>query len=93
MPLRGIGIFDRARPVRGDRGLAPLRSPRLAAGYVGLVPSEHTSGQTRRLGLARAAALNARGNLLRNGRGKPAGVVTIPIARVLVGACWKVATA
>ena len=37
--------------------------------------------------------LNARGNLLRNGRGKPAGVVTIPIARVLVGACWEVATA
>ena len=37
--------------------------------------------------------LNARWNLLRNGRGKPAGVVTIAIARELVGACWEIATA
>ena len=37
--------------------------------------------------------LNARWNLLRNGRGKPAGIVTIAIARELVGACWEIATA
>ena len=106
---------------------------------VGLVPSEHSSGQTRRLGkitkagstparrlLVEAALhyrltpavggklalrqrgqdpglidhawriqrrLNARWNLLRNGRGKPAGIVTIAIARELVGACWEIATA
>ena len=32
-------------------------------------------------------------NLLRNGRGKPAGVAIIAIARELVGACWEIATA
>jgi hypothetical protein len=37
--------------------------------------------------------LNARWNLLRHKRGKPAGVVTIAIARELVGACWEIATA
>jgi hypothetical protein len=37
--------------------------------------------------------LNARWDLLRNGRSKPAGVVTIAIARELVGACWEIATA
>jgi hypothetical protein len=37
--------------------------------------------------------LNARWNLLRNGRGKPVGIVTIAIARELVGACWEIATA
>jgi hypothetical protein len=37
--------------------------------------------------------LNARWNLMRNARGKPAGVVTIAIARALVGACWEIATA
>jgi hypothetical protein len=37
--------------------------------------------------------LNARWNLLRNARGKPAGIVTIAIARELVGACWEIATA
>jgi hypothetical protein len=31
--------------------------------------------------------------LLRNGRGKPAGIVTIAIARELVGTCWEIATA
>ena len=36
--------------------------------------------------------LNARWKLLRNGRGKPAGIVTIAIARELVGACWEIAT-
>jgi hypothetical protein len=30
---------------------------------------------------------------VRNGRGKPAGIVTIAIARELVGACWEIATA
>jgi transposase len=40
----------------------------------------------------RQRRLNARWNLLRNGRGKPAGVVTIAIARELVGACWEIAT-
>jgi transposase len=113
--------------------------PDSLAAYVGLVPSEHSSGQSRRLGkitkagstharrlLVEAALhyrltpavggklavrqrgqdpalidhawrvqrrLNARWNLLRNGRGKPAGVVTIAIARELVGACWEIATA
>src|ERR687887_651257 len=113
--------------------------PDSIAKYVGLVPSEHSSGQTRRLGkitkagstharrlLVEAALhyrltpavggklairqrgqdpalidhawrvqrrLNARWNLLRNGRGKPAGIVTIAIARELVGACWEIATA
>ena len=113
--------------------------PDSLACYVGLVPSEHSSGQTRRLGkitkagstharrlLVEAALhyrltpavggklamgqrgqdpalidhawrvqrrLNARWQLLRNGRGKPAGVVTIAIARELVGACWEIATA
>jgi transposase len=113
--------------------------PDSIASYVGLVPSEHSSGQSRRLGkitkagstharrlLVEAALhyrlapsvggklavrqrgqdpalidhawrvqrrLNARWNLLRNGRGKPAGVVTIAIARELVGACWEIATA
>ena len=37
--------------------------------------------------------LHARWNRLRIGRGKPAGVVTIAIARELVGACWEIATA
>ena len=37
--------------------------------------------------------LNARWNSLRTGRGKPAGIVTIAIARELVGACWEIATA
>jgi transposase len=113
--------------------------PDSIASYVGLVPSEHSSGQTRRLGkitkagstharrlLVEAALhyrltpavggklavrqrgqdpalidhawrvqrrLNARWNLLRTGRGKPAGIVTIAIARELVGACWEIATA
>ncbi len=112
--------------------------PDAIAAYVGLVPSEHSSGQTRRLGkitkagstharrllveaalhyrlapsvggklAARQAGhdpalidyawrvqrrLNARWRLLRQGRGKPAGVVTIAIARELAGACWEVAT-
>jgi transposase len=112
--------------------------PDSLASYVGLVPSEHSSGQSRRLGkitkagstharrlLVEAALhyrltpavggklavrqrgqdpalidhawrvqrrLNARWNLLRNGRGKPAGIVTIAIARELVGACWEIAT-
>lgn len=107
--------------------------------YVGLVPSESTTGNNRRLGsitktgsaharrlLVEAALhyrltpavggklavrqrgqdpalidhawrvqrrLNARWNLLRNRRGKPAGIVTIAIARELVGACWEIATA
>jgi hypothetical protein len=30
---------------------------------------------------------------IRLGRGKPAGVVTIAIARELIGACWEIATA
>src|SRR4051794_9627352 len=109
------------------------------AKFVGLVPSEHSSGQTRRLAkitkagstharrlLAEAALhyrlapavggklairqrgqdpalidqawrvqrrLHARWKLLREGRGKPAGIVTIAIARELVGACWEIATA
>jgi transposase len=113
--------------------------PDSIASYVGLVPSEYSSGQSRRLGkitkagstharrlLVEAALhyrltpavggklavrqrghdpvlidhawrvqrrLNARWNLLRNGRGKPAGIVTIAIARELVGACWEIATA
>jgi transposase len=113
--------------------------PDSIASYVGLVPSEHSSGQTRRLGkitkagstharrlLVEAALhyrltpsvggklavrqrgqdpalidhawrvqrrLHARWNLLRTGRGKPAGIVTIAIARELVGACWEIATA
>ena len=113
--------------------------PDSIASYVGLVPSEHSSGQSRRLGkitkagstharrlLVEAALhyrltpavggklairqrgqdpalidhawrvqrrLNARWNALRNGRGKPAGIVTIAIARELVGACWEIATA
>jgi transposase len=113
--------------------------PDSIASYVGLVPSEHSSGQSRRLGkitkagstharrlLVEAALhyrltpavggtlaarqrgqdptlidhawrvqrrLHARWNLLRNARGKPAGVVTIAIARELVGACWEIATA
>ena len=107
------------------------------AKYVGLVPSEHSSGQTRRPGkitkagstharrlLVEAALhyrlapavggklairqrgqdpavidqawrvqrrLHARWKLPREGRGKPAGVVTI--ARELIGACWEIATA
>jgi hypothetical protein len=36
--------------------------------------------------------LNARGNLLRNGAASR-GHVTIPIARVLVGTCWEIASA
>jgi transposase len=113
--------------------------PDSIASYVGLVPSEHSSGQSRRLGkitkagstharrlLVEAALhyrltpavggtlaarqrgqdpalidhawrvqrrLNARWKLLRNGRGKPAGIVTIAIARELIGACWEIATA
>jgi transposase len=113
--------------------------PDAIASYVGLVPSEHSSGQSRRLGtitkagstharrlLVEAALhyrltpavggklatrqrgqdpalidhawrvqrrLNARWNLLRNRRGKPSGIVTIAIARELVGACWEIATA
>jgi transposase len=113
--------------------------PDSIAKYVGLVPSEHSSGQTRRLGritkagstharrlLVEAALhyrltpavggklairqrgqdpavidhawrvqrrLHARWKLLREGRGKPAGVVTIAIARELIGACWEIATA
>ena len=113
--------------------------PDSIASYVGLVASEHSSGQSRRLGkitkvgstharrLLVEAALhyrlapsvggklavrqrgqdpalidhawrvqrrrNARPNPLRNGRGKPAGIVTIAIARELVGACWEIATA
>jgi transposase len=113
--------------------------PDSLAAYVGLVPSEHSSGQSRRLGkitkagstharrlLVEAALhyrltpavggklavrqrgqdpalidhawrvqrrLNARWNRLRTGRGKPAGIVTIAIARELVGACWEIATA
>ena len=109
------------------------------AKYVGLVPSEHSSGQTRRPGkitkagstharrlLVEAALhyrlapavggklairqrgqdpavidqawrvqrrLHARWKLLREGRGKPAGVVMIAIARELIGACWEIATA
>ena len=109
------------------------------AKYVGLVPSEHSSGQTRRPGkitkagstharrlLVEAALhyrlapavggklairqrgqdpavidqawrvqrrLHARWKLPREGRGKPAGVVTIAIARELIGACWEIATA
>jgi transposase len=109
------------------------------AKYVGLVPSEHSSGQTRRLGkitkagstharrlLVEAALhyrltpavggklairqrgqdptvidqawrvqrrLHARWKLLREGRGKPAGVVTIALARELIGACWEIAIA
>lgn len=101
--------------------------PDSIASHVGLVPSEHSSGNTRRLGkitkagstharrlLVEAALhyrlapsvggklairqrghdpalidhawriqrrLNARWNLLRNGRGKPAGIVTIATAR------------
>jgi transposase len=112
--------------------------PDAIANYVGLVPSEHSSGQTRRPGkitkagptharrlLVEAALhdrlapsvggklavrqrgqdpapidharrvqrrLNARRNPPRNGRGKPAGVVTIAIARELIGACWEIAT-
>jgi hypothetical protein len=34
----------------------------------------------------------ARWNPLRNGRGRPAAVVTIAIARELVGACREIAT-
>ena len=113
--------------------------PDSLASYVGLVPSEHSSGQSRRQGkitkagstharrlLVEAALhyrltpavggtlavrqrgqdpalidhawrvqrrLHARWNRLRIGRGKPAGVVTIAIARELVGACWEIATA
>jgi hypothetical protein len=37
--------------------------------------------------------LHARWKLLREGRGKPAGAVTIAIARELVGAGWEIATA
>jgi hypothetical protein len=37
--------------------------------------------------------LNARWNQLPNGRGKPAGIATIAIARELVGARWEIATA
>jgi transposase len=108
--------------------------PDAIASYVGLVPSEHSSGQTRRLGkitkagstharrllveaalhyrlspsvggkparpgprahrpcLARPAPAQRALELLRTGRGKPAGIVTIAIARELVGACWEIAT-
>jgi hypothetical protein len=37
--------------------------------------------------------LNARWNLLRTGLGKPAGIVTIAIAREFAGACRAIATA
>jgi hypothetical protein len=37
--------------------------------------------------------LHARWKLLREGRGKPAGPVTIAIARELIGACWEIVTA
>jgi transposase len=116
-----------------------FEQPDSLAAYVGLVPSEHSSGQTRRQGkitkagstharrlLVEAALhyrltpavggklavrqrgqdpavidhawrvqrrLHARWNLLRKSRGKPAGIVTIAIARELVGACWEIATA
>lgn len=76
--------------------------PDSLAAYVGLVPSEHSSGQSRRQGKITnlidhawrvQRRLHARWNRLRIGRGKPAGVVTIAIARELVGACWEIATA
>jgi transposase len=113
--------------------------PDSIASYVGLVPSENSSGQSQRLGKSTKAGpptsagcwskprctyrlspsaggklaarqrgqdpalidhawrvqrrLNARWNRLRTGRGKPAGVVTIAIARELIGACWEIATA
>jgi transposase len=112
--------------------------PDSIASHVGLGPSEHSSGQSRRLGkitkagstharrlLVEAALhhrltpavggklavrqrgqdpalidhawrvqrrLNARWNRLRTGRGRPAAVVTIAIARELVGACREIAT-
>jgi hypothetical protein len=125
--------------VRRDRRLAALRAPRLTGQLRRPVPSEHSSGQSRRLGkitkagstharrlLVEAAlhyrltpavggklAVRQRGpdpalidhawrvqrrrnacrNSLRNGRGKPAGIVTIAIARELVAACREIATA
>jgi transposase len=121
----------------GDR--RRFEHPDSLAAHVGPVPSEHSSGQSRRPGkitkagstharrlLVEAAPHyrltpavggklavrqrghdpapidharrvqrrpNARWNRLRNARGKPAGVVTIAIARELVGARWEIATA
>jgi hypothetical protein len=41
--------LDRARSGRGDRGLAPVHRPSIGA-YLGLVPTEDSSGDSRRQG-------------------------------------------
>ena len=67
--------------------LTPAVGGKLAARQRGQDPAliDHAWRVQRRL--------HARPNRLRIARGKPAGVVTIAIARELVGACWEIATA
>ena len=58
--------------------------PDQLASYLGIVPSEHTTGQQRRL--------NARWRQLKDARRKPNGIVAVAIARELTGYCWEITT-
>ena len=66
--------------------------------YVGLVPSEHSSGQTRRQGAITIAwkaqqRLHQTWRRLDTQRGKRKTIVAATVARQLTGFCWAVVTA
>jgi transposase len=72
--------------------------PKLLMNYVGLVPSEHSSGQTRRQGAITIAwkaqqRLHQTWRRLDTQRGKRKTIVAAAVARQLTGFCWAVVTA
>jgi transposase len=63
--LRGIDLNSAATFVATTGDLSRFESPRLLMGYLGLVPSEHSSGgRTRRGGITKTGSREARGMLI-----------------------------
>jgi transposase len=63
--LRGIGMISAATFIASTDDLSRFESPRLLMGYLGLVPSEHSSGGTiRRGGITKTGNREARRMLI-----------------------------
>jgi transposase len=81
--LRGVDLIVAATFVSEVGDIGRFDNPRQLMGYLGLVTSERSTGDTVRRGTARYRALA--------GRGKRMTVVCTAIARELVGFMWSVA--
>jgi transposase len=135
--LRGIGTLSALGLCAEIGDWGRFEHPDQLASYLGLVPSEHSSGERRRQGAITKAGstharrllieaahhyrrqpavsdtlarrqrghsarvidlawriqrrLHARWRLLRDGRGKPTGIVAVAVARELAHGCWEIA--